>query len=289
MFTTLLVPLNGTQDSAAAVPLVVTLARCWHATVHLVEAVPPGHLDTPAAAAARAYLGEVATGMEKAGVRVVTTVTAGVYAPAILLEAERVEADLIVLSTHGRAGLARAVFGSVADEILHRSPVPVLMLRPGQQPIDQLATLLVPVDGTPGSAVALAIGQAIAATAPARLVLVQAIPETLDRAGQARRGAQIFLDLLVRGLASSGITASAHAVVGEVAETIRTAAKTEHADLIVMSTHALTGPACALLGSIADEIVRTAAQPVLLVRPAYVAYVEGLPTQAASAPARRES
>jgi nucleotide-binding universal stress UspA family protein len=289
MFTTLLVPLDGTEDSAAAVPLVVTLARCWHATVHLVEVVPPGHLDEADAAAARAYLAEVATAMEEAGVRVVTAVTAGVFAPAILREAERVEAGLIVLSTHGRAGLARVVFGSVADEILHRSPVPVLLLRPGQQPVERLATLLVPVDGTPGSAVALAVGQAIAATAPARLALVQAIPEAPDWAGQARRGAQIFLDLLVRGLASSGIIASAHAVVGEVAETIRTAADTEHADLIVMSTHALTGPARALLGSIADEIVRTAAQPVLLVRSAYVAYVENLPAQAASAPAIRES
>jgi nucleotide-binding universal stress UspA family protein len=54
--------------------------------------------------------------------------------------------------------------------------------------------------------------------------------------------------------------------MGGSVETIEAAADEADADLIVMSTHAYTGPARALLGSTADALVRTAKRPVLLVR-----------------------
>jgi len=48
-------------------------------------------------------------------------------AEGIVQEIERVQADVVVMSSHGRTGLARAVLGSVADQVLHSSPVPVLL------------------------------------------------------------------------------------------------------------------------------------------------------------------
>ncbi|WP_104990606.1 universal stress protein [Deinococcus sp. NW-56] len=53
--------------------------------------------------------------------------------PRLILEAARtLEADLIVMSTHGRSGLSRALLGSVAEAVTHHAPVPVLLVRDGQ-------------------------------------------------------------------------------------------------------------------------------------------------------------
>jgi nucleotide-binding universal stress UspA family protein len=91
-------------------------------------------------------------------------------------------------------------------------------------------------------------------------------------------------------LADSGVEAGADALLGEVAPTIVEYANHEAVDLIVMGCHERPGPLRALLGSIADEVVRTAKQPVLLVRrdsasPSDTSPYVGVPT---SAQAKRE-
>src|SRR4029078_13384819 len=81
--------------------------------------------------------------------------------------------DLIVLATHGRSGPPRGMFGSVADQIIQSSHVPVVLLHPNHHELTQLRTVLVPLDGTPGAAVGLATAVALARAASARLVLVR--------------------------------------------------------------------------------------------------------------------
>ena len=69
--------------------------------------------------------------------------------------------DMIVLATHGRSGAPREIFGSVADQIVQSSPVPVVLLHPNHHEVAHLRTVLVPLDGTPGAAVALATAVAL--------------------------------------------------------------------------------------------------------------------------------
>src|SRR5438105_14586713 len=83
---------------------------------------------------------------------------------------------------------------------------------------------------------------------------------------EALRSAQTYVDGLSGRLQTSGLQVESKAVRGEVAATIDAVAEETNADMVVMSTHALTGPARAVLGSVADSVVRTSHRPVLLVR-----------------------
>jgi len=81
-----------------------------------------------------------------------------------------------------------------------------------------------------------------------------------------RQSAEDMLQKTVTQLRRGGLEAAAHAVIGEAAQGIVSTADNTGADLIVMSTHALRGPARGLLGSVAAAVVREASCPVLLVR-----------------------
>ena len=79
---------------------------------------------------ARDYLSKVADRMKKEGIRVSTAIVRGRPADEILEYARKNGVDLIVMSTHGRSGLARWAFGSVADRVLRQAAVPVLVIPP---------------------------------------------------------------------------------------------------------------------------------------------------------------
>ena len=96
---------------------------------------------------------------------------------AILEEVQLRGADLVVMRTHGRSGLTRAVLGSVAEKIVKQSSTPVLLLPPGDrtEPRGSIDSILVPVDGTPGGALALSIATNLARERSASLQLLQVI------------------------------------------------------------------------------------------------------------------
>lgn len=82
----------------------------------------------------KGYLEGVAEKLRAEGLRVTTEVVPGAVAETILAEAERTQADMIALSTHGRGGLARLLMGSVASQVVHGAHVPVLLIRPPAPP-----------------------------------------------------------------------------------------------------------------------------------------------------------
>jgi nucleotide-binding universal stress UspA family protein len=81
------------------------------------------------------YLAAIAEGLEAAGIRVERIQRDGAPAQVILEEARARNVVLIGMTTHGRGGLARLAFGSVADEVLRNAPCPVLLIR-GQPPAE---------------------------------------------------------------------------------------------------------------------------------------------------------
>jgi nucleotide-binding universal stress UspA family protein len=78
---------------------------------------------------AEAYLAGVAAELRTKGVRVTTTVRQGEPVEQILAAARDAEADLIAMTTHGRSGLSRLLFGSIAAAVLSRAEIPVFMMR----------------------------------------------------------------------------------------------------------------------------------------------------------------
>jgi nucleotide-binding universal stress UspA family protein len=314
-FRNVLVPLDGSELAARALPLARIVAS-QGAEFTLATVLPgdpqPGRTRGPAD-----YLQEVAASLRAAGVVVHTTVRLGEPAAALLDLVAECGADLVVMATHGRSGLGRAVLGSVADQVVRSSPIPVLLLHPSQHHTERLRTLLVPVDGTPGGAVALAAAVPLARTSGARLILVRAtVPLPMWLYGptlglntgpligpmwdeDARQAAETYAEGLAGRLRRAGLVAEGQGISGQPGAAIVAAAEAVDADLIVMSTHARGGPLRSILGSVANEVVCRSQRPVLLVRrvphghqveaaqnaePARVAGLEAWPVANASAP-----
>ncbi len=281
MFDRILVPLDGSPQSAAALPLARTLAQACRSQITLMRvATSPAARDEAAT-----YLARIVHELQTSDVAVASEVCSGIdVAPQILWAARDQQADLIVMATHGRSGVQRAVMGSVAESIVAETPTPVLLVRPGGQRTTSLRKVLVAVDGTPGGALALASAIALARATGARIVLLQvavpiplwmysaelgtplAMPLDPSWDDDALTSAQTYVDTLARRLRDTGIEAEGRARIGDVVPTIGSVADEINADLIVIATHARVGAARAVLGSTADAVVRTAQRPVLLVR-----------------------
>lgn len=150
MYERILVALDGSDASEAALPHAVALARAFSAEVLLVQVVSgsrtlpelvlstaepspaPGVVDAQALAGeeteAVAYLDAIIARLEAPDLQVKRKVSVGPAARTIAAEAEAYQASLLVLATRGRGGLARLVVGSVAEAVLRLTPCPVFLV-----------------------------------------------------------------------------------------------------------------------------------------------------------------
>jgi nucleotide-binding universal stress UspA family protein len=139
----ILVPLDGSKRAEAILPHVEELARRYEAEVILLEVVELPVLMLPdsvslevyqigidrVAEAAQAYLTELKESLESRGITARMLIGDGPVVAAIIDAAEREEADLIALASHGRTGLPSVFYGSVAMGVLHRVDRPLLLIR----------------------------------------------------------------------------------------------------------------------------------------------------------------
>src|SRR5262249_7095712 len=130
----------------------------------------------------RAYLDAVARRVAKVvPVAVTCALVEGCVADALAEEVKRANADLIVMTTHGRGGLSRLWLGSIADEMVRRSPVPLLLVGPGlRAPVLErersLRRVLVPLDGSALGEQALEHAVALGGTTDAAYTLLHIVP-----------------------------------------------------------------------------------------------------------------
>jgi nucleotide-binding universal stress UspA family protein len=223
-----------------------------------------------------AYLGGIARRYASEDTRVRLSVRCGHPMNQILEEAESSSVDLIVMSTHGRGGLTRLWLGSVADQCLRHSSLPLLLIRPqpaAHMPGDDAflpRRIVVPLDATPGAERALDQGGAMARAFGIPVVLLRVLPPLPNElTGDGRRtegtAARNYLDGVAQRLWRAGVQASTAIVSSESpADAIL---GTAAGDMVVMSTHARSPIARALIGSVADKVVRGARGAVLVVPP----------------------
>ena len=76
------------------------------------------------------YLKNECSSVEKKGFRVTYLIREGIVVDTILEVAQIMQAEMIAMSTHGRTGALRLLFGSVTEGVVHQSPLPVLVIRP---------------------------------------------------------------------------------------------------------------------------------------------------------------
>lgn len=183
----------------------------------------------------------------------------------ILLAAAQVGAGFVSITSHGRSGLSRAVRGSVAEEVLRASPVPVLVTTPrSARPSAECRPylrLLVPLDGSALAWEAVPLAARIASRTGAEVVLFRADLEGSPEAGCLEHAVELLqaqgvtrLDPLV----ASRVPSIPGAIL-EVVERCRV-------DLVVMASHGRSGFERLRLGSVTEAVLRVAPCPVLVAR-----------------------
>ena len=136
MYQRIMAPLDGSELAQSALPHAVELCRALGATLLLLYVRDP---RSGSVEAARRYLEFVRDQQAAAGVAIEILVRDGPVAEAIIAAAEHERIDMIAMATHGRSGLQRVVYGSVAEQVLRSSTKPVLLVRVPGAPVEQPA------------------------------------------------------------------------------------------------------------------------------------------------------
>ncbi len=224
------------------------------------------------------------------GIPVRTLVRTGPVEHEILQAMRHDPVDLVVMGTHGRGLVGRAVLGGVTTKIVRLSPRPVLAVRwPGARirtpwgkvlvgPAPRaggpgFARVLVPLDGSPLGEGILAEVLALAGPFSASLTLVQVIerpayPMIDVSAVQAREAeaAVRYLDGVRAAVQAAGLRVQTEVLFGDPATAILGHAAKVEADVIAMCTHGRSGLDRWLLGSVAEKVLSGSHVPVLLYR-----------------------
>ncbi len=292
MIKTILVPLDGSELAEQVLPYASEIARRAKADVLLLTSIQPvGIWDATATAinwereerVAHEYLDAQKERLQAAGVKVRVKREHGEAAAGILETAEAENVSLIAISTHGRSGITRWLFGSVADRIVQSSHVPLLMIRPDDKapasPVFE--KLLVPLDGSEVAASVLPFVEEMAKLFGASLVLYHAVPpisaypgfETVNPQldGQVlqemQQQAKELLSSTARELEGRGLHATVAVSIDLAVDGILHAAKETGADLIAIGTHGRSGIGRMVMGSVANAVMRRSELPCLLVHP----------------------
>lgn len=234
---------------------------------------------------AQSYLAHTAARLPSQELMVTCVVLEGDPAAALLAHVqEDATLAMVVMATHGRSGVQHLLFGSVAEKLLHVTPVPLLLVRRSDAlapaALTSYQTMLIPLDGSPHAEQALRLAQHLARPTTS-MVLMHAIPTPHD-VTVARQGTGGTWDAIQRADAHASADAYLRTQAlptdqegdivrtmvreGHAGEQIVSAALEANADLIVMATHGRTGVQRLWLGSMATYVLRHSQLPVLLVR-----------------------
>lgn len=309
----ILVPLDGSPTAEQVLPYVVAAAKSMGSQVALVRVLEtdllPTILDGPqqmeldrviATAGQRAleYLQEAQARLRERGVAATTDVVPGSSAEGIVFLAHSLGADLIAMCTHGRSGLGRLLWGSVAEKVLQTAECPLLLVRAraeeeapeGFESLSQLhagaaariSRVVIGLDGSGLAERALPVAEVFAGALEVPLHLARIVPTAAlalagwEPGGSALLAADLatameeeaggYLAAQAAVLRARGRTVETHVLRGEPASQLQALAAAEPGTLVVVATHGRTGPGRYIMGSVADRLVRGAVGPVVVVR-----------------------
>jgi nucleotide-binding universal stress UspA family protein len=302
MMQRIMVPLDGSTFSESALSTAFGIARRHGSTVHLVRVhEPPAPVAGPDGIAL--YDPGVEQELEEKGRRYLDVmrawtngddraqaVTAYLHGPvteSLSTYARNEAIDLVVMTTHARGGVSRAVLGSVADGLMRNSLTPVLLVRPGQpagpapDTTPVFRRVLLPVDGGPVGDRMIEHAVAVTGAPGVEYTLLRvvttgggtvraALPHRGEDPGSRvqRATVQSALGNKAKELAARGLVARPQVVVeNDAAEAILRYARDNGFDLVAMATRSRGGLERMLLGSVADQVLRKAETALLLWNP----------------------
>jgi nucleotide-binding universal stress UspA family protein len=300
----ILVPLDGSPLSETALPYAEALAQRTGASLTLVRAAhkPVAPLGDVAIDMQRAvmdaedYLDTLSEQLVKRGFDVQTGVPfGGSVAAWIIEEIDLRKVDLIVMATHDRVGPDRWVHGSVAETVVHRATIPVMLVR--NVPADQSGlqawnepqpVLIVPLDGSELAEAALPSVKELARTLSARVVLLgvtlppgelvatrgAVVPYVESDHAQVEANARAYLEEITDRVGTATASVDTSVRQGDPATEIAAAAREHSAAAVVMATHGRTGLVRSILGSVAGGVLHHSTVPVVLVHPKQIRVTE---------------
>ncbi len=290
---TVLCPTDFSDVSARAETYAAALARHYDASLHLLHVDPPmpvmapyGEIPVDARLfeeqreVAEAELVKAGERARAGGLTVETTMKGGHPAREILALADRAQADMLVIGTHGRGGVEHLLLGSVAEKIMRKASCPVLVVPPGA-PGDSdalFSRILCPIDGSAASAHALTYALSLARETDGHVTLLYVV-EPVPAAGEFgaldveeyRRAGEEHARKVLREAVPDDVRTwcrlDERVATGKPSERILDAATTERADVIVMGVRGRGAIDLLAFGSTTNEVIRRAGCPVLAVHP----------------------
>lgn len=298
MYQTIMVPTEGTGFDREAIKVALRLAGKSDAQIHLVRVAKPAALVAAAGGLDSVVLaGEAQTAQrdlelselymlaaECRGITsapIITSLEVGPVGDVLEAYAARVAPDLIVISSHGRHGIARLSLGSVTDALIRNAHVPVLVVKPESSYLNPRAAerfkqMIIPLDGSSLAEQILEPAIALAEYEQAEIILLQVIVDT-DKATmygthswweEEVATAHAYLARIASRIRRSGLSVSSDIVIGtSVSEAIASFARSHRAELVAIATHGRSGLQRAIRGSVADELARTAPMSILVLHP----------------------
>lgn len=295
MLHTILVPLDCSEFSEQALPTAMAVARrtgarvrlaCVHAMMSPEEALLEGSSDGARFGREREKLERLAGEMTAGGVPTDSSVLDGPAAQTLAEHAAACGANLVVMTTHGHGPIARALLGSVSEQLVRLLRIPTILVRPselseGVARPSAARHLLVALDGSPAAETMLLTAAELGEAMGARLTLLQVVepvatfhmyapdgvtyPDSDDEATeQLRRLSHEYLERLADPLRRRGLAVATRvAVHPDPTEAILEVARDHGCDLIALESRGRTGLTRLLLGSVADAVTRDGATPVL--------------------------
>jgi nucleotide-binding universal stress UspA family protein len=287
-FKKILCPIDFSPGSQQATRVAVRMARETGAELVLVHAwyIPPSAYSVEAPFPAYVMQGivddsqrgldgavkeAIAAGAKHATGKLLT----GVPWMQIVEELEKQAYDVCVIGTHGRTGLARVLVGSVAEKVVRHAPCSVLAVRPDGE-VQPFHHALVPTDFSDSAAHALDLAATLVEPAGSITALhVIEVPVAYsgevpiaDFARDLDKRAAAALDKEVERIKRTAkLPITARTRVGYPgAQTLAALDDDRTIDLVVMGSHGRTGIKRALMGSVAEKVVRHARCPVLVTR-----------------------
>ena len=263
MYERILVPLDGSKFAEQVFPPVVELATAFSSEIILVEVCEPE--ETEFGQACRLYINNEAeklkTDLEGSPANVRTTVLEGKAAEQILSYAEKSDISLIMISSHGRSGIAPWSLGGTASKVLHRVGAPLIIVRAKEKAeesakVKLFSRILIPLDGSEKSEVILPYVAELTKKLGSEVTLLQVIEtgrhvHTIGGLGYipykdrdvnlVKTNVQKYLDGVSAKFAGTKATVTSEIRVGDSAREIIKLAAAKDCSLIAMSSHGRAG------------------------------------------------
>jgi nucleotide-binding universal stress UspA family protein len=299
MYRVIMVPVDGSAFSREAVFQGLRLARKLGAQLHLVRVASartvsggPDTLGLEGAAWTierrdlRTQLDRLAAECRSnSHVEVLASVEEGPIGDSLRGYALRHGVDLIVMATHARRGMARALFGGIADQLIRETGIPVLVVRPPSLATELVdgpcyKRIVVPLDGSPLAEQSIEPALALAEVEHAQMTLLRVVTPAKATAGTEAGAADASrppgIDEAERYLAKVRMTLAARdvrvhsavVVADDIPRAIAGFAEESDEDLIAIATHGRGMIARAIAGSVADRVMSEGMLSMLVVHPA---------------------